>query len=73
VKRGESVGPETLGKRLALGIISLALSLLIIIAPFGVVWVLTQVLGIVSLLLGLTLVVNGLRIRGRMSVRPAGS
>jgi uncharacterized membrane protein HdeD (DUF308 family) len=60
------VGPETLGKRLALGIISLALSLLIFIAPFGMVWILTQVLGIVALVLGLTLVVNGIRLRRRM-------
>jgi uncharacterized membrane protein HdeD (DUF308 family) len=66
VKKGESVGPETLGKRLALGIISLALSLLIFIAPFGMVWILTQVLGIVALVLGLTLVVNGIRLRRRM-------
>jgi uncharacterized membrane protein HdeD (DUF308 family) len=66
VKKGESVGPETLGKRLALGIISLVLTILIFIAPFGVVWILTQVLGIVALVLGLTLVVNGVRIWKRM-------
>ncbi|MDD1669450.1 MAG: DUF308 domain-containing protein [Methanomicrobiales archaeon] len=71
VKKGESVGPETLGKRLALGIISLVLSLLIFIAPFGVVWILTQVLGIVALALGLTLVVNGIRIRRRMQAGKA--
>ncbi|MDD1665187.1 MAG: DUF308 domain-containing protein [Methanomicrobiales archaeon] len=66
VKRGESLGPETLGKRLALGIVSLALSLLIFIEPFGVVWILTEVLGIVALVLGITLLVNGVRIRRRM-------
>jgi hypothetical protein len=30
------------------------------------VWILTQVLGIVALVLGLTLVVNGIRLRRRM-------
>jgi uncharacterized membrane protein HdeD (DUF308 family) len=66
VKKGESVGPETLGKRLALGIISLVLTILIFIAPFGVVWILTQVLGVIALVLGITLVVNGVRIWKRM-------
>ena len=72
VKRGESVGPETLGKRLALGIISLSLSLLIFIAPLWVVLILTRVLGIVALLLGLTLLVNGIRMWRRMRSSPAG-
>ena len=71
VKRGESVGPETLGKRLALGIISLALSILIFLAPLGVVVTLTRVLGVIALLLGITLVVNGIRIRERLQAARA--
>jgi hypothetical protein len=32
----------------------------------GVVWILTQVLGVIALVLGITLVVNGVRIWKRM-------
>ncbi|MDD1665297.1 MAG: hypothetical protein LUQ32_08060 [Methanomicrobiales archaeon] len=66
VRKGESVGPETLYKRLAFGIISLAFSILIFIEPAGVVWILTQVLGVIAMVLGITLVVNGVRIWRRM-------
>ena len=71
VRKGKRVGPETLYKRLALGIISLALSLLIFLSPFGVVWILTQVLGVVAIVVGITLVVNGIRIWRRMRGSPA--
>ena len=71
VRTGHSVGPETLFKRLAFGIISLALSILIFIEPVGVVSILTQILGVVALILGITLVVNGVRIRRRMRDGPA--
>jgi uncharacterized membrane protein HdeD (DUF308 family) len=71
VRKGESVGPETLYKRLAFGIISLALSILIFIAPTRVVLILTRVLGVIALVLGITLIVNGVRIWRRMKAGQA--
>ena len=70
VSKGRSAVPEGLYYRLALGIISLVLTILIFMAPAWVVFILTWVLGVIALVLGITLVVNGVRLRRRMRGSP---
>jgi uncharacterized membrane protein HdeD (DUF308 family) len=62
--------PEGLYYRLALGIISLVLGILIFLAPLQVVLILTRVLGVIAMVLGITLIVNGARLRERMRSVP---
>jgi uncharacterized membrane protein HdeD (DUF308 family) len=70
VSRGRTTVPEGLYYRLALGVISLVLTILIFREPAWVVLILTRVLGIIALVLGITLVVNGVRLRRRMRGSP---
>ncbi|MDD1653275.1 MAG: DUF308 domain-containing protein [Methanomicrobiales archaeon] len=65
-KKGVLALPEGLYYRLALGIISLVLTVLVFLAPVRVVLILTQILGIIAIVLGITLIVNGVRLRERM-------
>ena len=61
--------PETLGSRMVTGICSLALAVLILAVPGSGEIFLGLVIGSLALLAGLTLIVNGLRVRARMGVR----
>jgi uncharacterized membrane protein HdeD (DUF308 family) len=70
-RKGHLALPEGLFYRLVLGVVSLALTLLIFLAPVRVVLILTRILGIIAVVLGITLIVNGLRLRQRMRISPA--
>lgn len=71
-KKGLLVLPEGLYYRLALGAISLVLVILVFLAPVRTVLMLTRVLGIIAVVLGISLIVNGVRIRERMKRTTAG-
>ncbi|MFA4860699.1 hypothetical protein [Methanoregula sp.] len=63
VTKGKSAVPEGFYSRLATGIISLILTILLHISPAGVFVLLMEVLGAITILLGVTLCVNGMRLR----------
>ncbi|WP_067051097.1 DUF308 domain-containing protein [Methanofollis ethanolicus] len=65
VSRGRTAVPEGLYTWCAVGGLSLLLALLIVVTPVASVALLTIVLGAITFLAGLTLVVNGLRLRER--------
>lgn len=54
-------------ERLALGVLSLVLAALIFLEPVWVVAILVIILGFIAFLLGIVLVLNGVRLRKRMS------
>jgi uncharacterized membrane protein HdeD (DUF308 family) len=66
LSRGRQAVPEGFYTWCAIGCLSLLLALLIFMTPLALVALLTIVLGAIALLTGLVLVVNGLRLRGRM-------
>jgi len=63
VAKGRSGVPEGFYSRMAVGILSLALTGLILICPKGILFILIEVLGAITILLGITLCTNGLRLR----------
>lgn len=62
--------PEGFTRRLCLGILSLAFAIMIFMMPQAVVLILMELLGYIAILLGLVLVVNGMRLRQWMKVFP---
>jgi uncharacterized membrane protein HdeD (DUF308 family) len=64
--RGRAAIPEGFASRIVIAVMSLVLVVLIFIEPAGVLQLLMVVIGGVALLLGLMLLVNGMRLRGRM-------
>lgn len=66
LSRGREAVPEGFYTWCAIACLSLLLALLIVMTPVASVALMTMVLGAVALLAGLTLVVNGLRLRARM-------
>jgi uncharacterized membrane protein HdeD (DUF308 family) len=66
VRKGRAAIPSGFYQRLGLGLISLAFSILIFVAPAAVVRILILILGIVAFLLGIVLIVNGVRIWASM-------
>lgn len=65
VSRGRTAVPEGFSTWCAIGGLSLLLALCIVMAPVASAALLTVVLGAITFLAGLTLAVNGLRLRGR--------
>lgn len=65
-RKGRAAIPEGFASRVAIAILSLCLVGLIIINPVAVVELLVVILGFVALVLGIMLLVNGTRLRGRM-------
>jgi len=66
VSQGRPAVPEGFTSRLIIGILSLALAVLILETPAAGAFLLVEVLGVIALLVGIVLVVNGLRLRERM-------
>ena len=60
---GRLATPEGFYKRLAMGFLSLALGLLIFVAPRGVAQFLILILGILAILIGVSLIINGYGLR----------
>jgi hypothetical protein len=70
VLKGRSAVPEGFYSRMAIGILSLVSAILLFLNPFGILLVLMEILGAVTLLLGVTLCINGLRLRTWMKQIP---
>jgi uncharacterized membrane protein HdeD (DUF308 family) len=68
VAKHRSTLPEEFVNRLGLGILCLVFALLLLMMPVVAVLVLMIILGCIALLLGLVLIVNGLRLRRWMMV-----
>lgn len=67
VLKGRKAIPEGFYSRLIIALISLALGILIFIEPEGILVLLMAIIGVIVLLLGLMLLVNGLRLRQMMA------
>jgi uncharacterized membrane protein HdeD (DUF308 family) len=63
VVKGKHAVPEGFYSRTAIGIISLVLAILLFVSPAGILVLLVEILGIITILLGMTLCINGLRLR----------
>ena len=71
VAKGRHAVPEGFYSRMAIGVISLVLAVLLFVSPAGILKFLVEILGAVTLLLGITLCINGLRLRKWMKQVPA--
>ena len=71
VMKGRQAVPEGFYSRTAIGALSLAAAILLLLNPFGILLILMEILGAVTLLLGITLCINGLRLRTWMKHIPA--
>lgn len=71
VAKGRHAVPEGFYSRMAIGLISLVLAIQLFISPDGILLLLMEILGAVTLLLGITLSINGLRLRAWMKQVPA--
>jgi len=72
VAKGRHAVPEGFYSRMAIGTLSLVLSILVGISPAAVLLSLMLILGAVTILLGVTLCINGLRLGWRMNRLPSG-
>ncbi len=66
VVKGRDAVPEGFYSRMVIGIISLISAILLVISPADILVLLIVILGTVTILLGITLCINGLRLRGWM-------
>jgi len=64
--KGRAAIPEGFASRLIIAILSIVLVILIFLNPLGILEMLLVLVGIIAFLLGLMLVVNGIRLRNRM-------
>jgi uncharacterized membrane protein HdeD (DUF308 family) len=71
VAKGRHAVPEGFYSRMVIGVISLVLAVLLFISPAGILMLLMEILGAVTVLLGITLGINGLRLRTWMKQVPA--
>lgn len=72
VIQGRHAVPEGFFSRMAIGVISLLSAILLITSPAGTVAFLVTILGTITVLSGITLCINGLRLRAAMNRVPAG-
>jgi len=72
VLKGRHAVPEGFYSRMAIGIISLVLAVLLFVSPVDILKLLVEILGAITILLGITLCINGLRLRTWMNQVPAG-
>jgi uncharacterized membrane protein HdeD (DUF308 family) len=72
VMKGRQAVPEGFYSRMAIGILSLGAAILLFFNPFGILLILMEILGAVTLLLGVTLCINGLRLRTWMKQTSGG-
>lgn len=64
--KGRAAIPEGFSSRLIIAILSMVLGVLIFLNPRGILQVLMIIVGVIAFLLGLMLLVNGIRLRQRM-------
>jgi uncharacterized membrane protein HdeD (DUF308 family) len=64
--KGRAAIPEGFASRLIIAILSIVLVILIFLNPLGILEMLLVLVGIIAFLLGLMLLVNGIRLRNRM-------
>lgn len=72
VSKGRHAVPEGFYSRMAIGVLSLAAAGTLIMSPAGIFAILLLVLGAITILLGITLCINGLRLRRWMRQVPDG-
>jgi uncharacterized membrane protein HdeD (DUF308 family) len=72
VAKGRLAVPEGFYSRMATGILSLAIAIILILNPGGILVLFVDILGSVTILLGITLCINGIRLRRRMREADAG-
>ena len=65
-RKGRAAIPEGFTSRLAVAFLSLVLGVLIFQDPWGILQLLVMIVGVIASLLGLMLLVNGIRLRNRM-------
>ncbi|PKL03421.1 MAG: hypothetical protein CVV55_00035 [Synergistetes bacterium HGW-Synergistetes-2] len=70
VAKGRHAVPEGFFSRMAIGILSLGAAVTLMVSPAGILAILLFVLGAITILLGTTLCINGLRLRRWMSRVP---
>jgi uncharacterized membrane protein HdeD (DUF308 family) len=70
VAKGRDAVPEGFYSRMATGLLSLVLAILLFVSPVGILEFLVEILGTVVVLLGITLCINGLRLRTWMKQIP---
>jgi uncharacterized membrane protein HdeD (DUF308 family) len=68
-RKGRAAIPEGFASRVIIAIISLVFVALIILNPMGMLQLLMEIVGVIAFLLGLMLLVNGVRLRNRMISR----
>lgn len=66
-RKGRAAIPEGFTSRVIIAILSLVLVTLIILDPMGMLQFLMEIVGVIAFLLGLMLLVNGVRLRNRMT------
>jgi len=67
-RKGRAAIPEGFISRVIIAVISLLLVVLIFLNPRSVLLTLMEIVGVIALLLGLMLLVNGIRLRNRMKM-----
>jgi len=72
VAKGRHAVPEGFYSRMAIGILSLGAAVTLMVSPAGILAILLLVLGAITILLGTTLCINGLRLRRWMGRVPGG-
>ena len=70
VAKGRQAVPEGFYSRMAIGLLSLVTTTLLLASPAAVLGLLVEILGAITVLLGLTLGINGLRLRQWMNRVP---
>jgi uncharacterized membrane protein HdeD (DUF308 family) len=70
VLKGRHAVPEGFYSRMAIGLLSLVLAILLFLSPVSILELLVEILGAVVALLGITLCINGLRLRSWMKQIP---
>lgn len=71
VAKGRHAVPEGFYSRMAIGILSIILAILLLISPAGILGLLVMILGTITILLGIMLCINGLRLRKVMTQDPS--
>jgi uncharacterized membrane protein HdeD (DUF308 family) len=66
VAKGRHAVPEGMYSRMAIGIVSLVLAVLLFLSPAHILGLLIMILGAVTILLGITLCINALQLRSAM-------
>jgi uncharacterized membrane protein HdeD (DUF308 family) len=72
VAQGRHAVPEGFYSRMAIGTVSLVLAILLFMSPAGILGLLITILGAVTILLGITLCINGFQLRSAMQQLSAG-